>query len=85
MTRNRFLCFLFIGPFLIGLGVILLDRILHTSFFNSKWYMTLSICIYIPVITYLRSRFLQIPSKEFLLSLLPVFGSKRHWQLFRKP
>jgi hypothetical protein len=85
MTRNYFLLFLFVGPFVIGLLFIATGHLLETQIFNSNWYMFASVCIYIPIVTYLRSRFLKIPAKDFLMSLIPLFGYKRHQELFRKP
>ena len=85
MTRNRFLFFLIIGPLLIGLLFIALDRQQPSHRFNSHLYMLLSVCVYLPILTFLRSRYLKIPFKEFLLSLIPLLGYRRHEQLFRKP
>jgi hypothetical protein len=85
MTRNRFLFLLVIGPLLIGLLFIAMDRLQQSHRFNSHLYMLLSVCVYLPMLTFLRSRYLRIPLKEFLLSLIPLFGYRRHEQLFRKP
>ncbi len=85
MTRNQFVVCLVIGPFVIGLIVLGIDHLLQTQLFNSRAYMFLSVCIYIPVVTYFRSRYLKIPAKNFFMSLIPFFGSKRHQELFKKP
>jgi hypothetical protein len=85
MTRNRFLLCLCIGPFVLGLLFIGIDHLVQTHIFNSKAYMLASVCVYIPIVTFLRSRYLKIPAKDFFLSLIPLFGYKRHQELFRKP
>lgn len=85
MTRNKFVLGLVIGPFVIGLLFSGIDHLLQTGLYHSRVYMFLSVCIYIPIITYMRSRYLKIPAKDFFLSLIPLLGYKRHQELFRKP
>ena len=85
MNRNLFLFMLFGGPFLIGLFVLLVGHFFQVQWFDSKAHMFLLICVYVPTLTILRSRFLRIPFKDFMFSLIPLFGWKRHLDLFRKP
>ncbi|HNW60810.1 MAG TPA: hypothetical protein PKI62_14105 [bacterium] len=85
MTRNTFVLCLVIGPFVIGLLVMGMDHLLHTGLFNSRTYMLVSVCIYIPIVTYMRSRYLKISAKDFFRSLIPLYGYRRHQELFRKP
>ncbi len=85
MNRNLFLFMVFGAPFFSGLILLLIDRWFHVQWFNSKEHMALMICVYLPLITILRSRYLKISLKEFLLSMIPLFGSSRQLRLFRKP
>lgn len=85
MNRNLFLFMVFGTPFFTGLTLLLIDRWFQVQWFNSKEHMALMICVYLPLITILRSRYLKISLKEFLLSVIPIFGSSRQLRLFRKP
>jgi len=85
MNRNLFLFMVFGAPFLTGLALLQIDRWFQVQWFNSREHMALIICVYLPLITILRSRYLKISLKEFLLSVIPIFGSSRQLRLFRKP
>lgn len=85
MNRNLFLFMVFGAPFFTGLALLLVDRWFRVHWFDSNEYKFLAICIYIPIIFILRSRYLKISLKEFLLSVIPIFGSSRQLRLFRKP
>lgn len=85
MNRNLFLFMVFGAPFLIGLVLLFVDRWFQVQWFESSQYKFLTICIYIPIILILRSRYLKISLKEFLLSAIPLFGISRQLRLFRKP
>jgi len=72
------------GAFL-GMLILQIDRFFQTSLFNSKIYRAIAIMVYLPTITYLRSRYLKMTAKEFFFSLLPIAGVARHFRYFQKP
>ncbi len=85
MNRNLFLFMVFGAPFITGLALLLIDRWFRVQWFDSIEYKFLAICVYIPIILILRSRYLKISLKELLFSVIPLFGISRQLRLFRKP
>jgi hypothetical protein len=76
---------LFAGSFIIGSGVLAIDHVFQTHWFNSKTEMALSICVYIPLLVVLRGRYLKMTRKDFFMLLIPGYGWIKQMRLFQKP